>query len=202
VPVSQSKLDDERRKAGERLEKEEARIDRTQVSTNQPKTEVKGMTPIGMYSRTSVTHSDHVQLAFTIGSLLTTCELTFLRRETIDGRPGLVFKFSPRAGASFREGEGYLAQLTGEMVIDAQDHIVSKLTGWLNGVDHTAAPAVYEDMTRLKDGTWLPHLTRVNAGTYPTLSEKVNWDWSSTFSNFVRFTTEVKDVKVDAPPPD
>jgi|SRR5215831_5447774 len=199
TPVPQRKLEDERKKAGERLEKEEARIDREAPPATQQNGHAEAMTPIGMYSRTSV-GANPVALAFTIRTFLKTCDFTFVRREMVEGRPSLIFKFAPRASASFDEGEGYIAQLTGEIAIDAQDHIVSKLSAWPNGVAQTAAPAVSQIMTRLKDGTWLPHTYQVNAATYPNLSEKVTRDWSSTFSHFVRFSTEVQDVKVGDPP--
>jgi len=58
-------------------------------------------------------------------------------------------------------------------------------------------PAVYQEMMRLKEGAWLPRVNTVNAGRYPALSDKVNWDWSSTFSNYVRFVTEIKGVRIN-----
>jgi hypothetical protein len=198
--VPPDKLEKERKAAGEKLEKEETRIDREAPPAIPTQGVVKGMTPIGMYSRSAVNRSGRVDLAFTISSFLKTCDLTFLRRETIEGRPSLIFKFSPRAGAAFGEGEGYISQLNGEVVIDVQDRIVTKLSGWPVGADRSAPPAVYQEMMRLKEGTWLPRVNTVNAAYYPTLSDKVNWDWSSTFSNYVRFVTEIKDVKVNESP--
>jgi len=197
APVPPDKLEKERQKAGEKLEKEETRIDREAPPANPPQGEVKGMSPIGMYSRSAVDRSGRVDLAFTIISFLKTCDLTFLRRETIEGRPSLIFKFAARPGVAFGEGEGYIGQLNGELAIDAQDHIVTKLSGWPAGDNRTAPPAVYQEMMRLQDGTWLPRVNTVNAARYPMLSDKVNWDWSSTFSNYVRFVTEIKDVKIN-----
>ncbi len=196
-PVPADKLEKERRQAGEKLEKEETRLDRVAPPANPSPGENQGMAPIGMYSRSAVTRSGRIDLAFTVSSFLKTCDLTFLRRETIEGRPSLIFKFAPRAGVSFNEGEGYIGQMDGELAIDIEDHIVTKLSAWPIGADRVAPPAVYQDMVRLKEGTWLPRVNTVNAAHYPTLSNKVNWDWSSTFSNYVRFVTEIKDVKIN-----
>jgi hypothetical protein len=205
VPVSPDKLAEDRRKAGERLEKEEARIDREAPEANQTQDQNDGMEPVGTYSRMAVNHSvlgaTHVTVAFTIYTFLRTCNLTLLRQETIAGRPALIFKFIPQPDAKFNEGETYIAQLTGEIAIDGQDHIVTRLTGWPNGVDQASAPpAVYQEMTRLKEGVWLPGIKRVNGADYPKLFDKYTRDWSSTFTNYVRFVTEVKDVKVGEPP--
>jgi hypothetical protein len=199
VPVPPDKLAKERREAGEKLEKEETRIEREAPPVNPTPNRKPGMAPIGSYSRTSVGR-DPVDLAFTISSFLKTCDFSFLRREIVAGRPNLIFTFVPRAGASFNEGEGYIAQLTGEIAIDVEDRIVTKLSAWPTGVEQTAPPAVFQDMTRLKDDTWLPRLRTVNAAIYPTLSDKVNWDWSATFSNYLRFVTEIKDVRINKSP--
>ena len=199
VPVPPDRLEKRRREAAEKLEKEEAKIEREAPPVESRPGSKQGMVPIGMYSRMSVGDSP-VKMAFTIGGFLKTCDFSFLRREIIEGRPNVIFKFVPRAGASFNEGEGYIAQLTGEIAIDVADHIVTKLSAWPFGVEQTAAPAVFQEMTRLKGGTWLPRLTSVNAATYPTLFYKVNWDCSATFSNYIRFVTEINDVRVKESP--
>jgi len=200
VPVPPNKLANDRRKAGERLEKEEARIEQEAPAINQTQGRNVGMAPIGSYSRASV-GENHVNMAFTILDFLRTCNLTFQRPETIAGRPALVFRFVPQPDAKFEEGEDYIAQLTGEIAIDTQDHIVTRLTGWPNGIDQASAPpAVSQEMTRLIDGIWLPGVKRVNGADYPRLFDKVPRDWSVTFTNYVRFVTEVKDVKVNEPP--
>jgi len=205
VPVSQDKLDEARRKAGERLEKEEARIDREAVTAKPEPVKNEGMAPLGTYSRMAMNHSvlgvSHVKMAFTIVTFLRRCNLTFLRRETIAGRLTWVFEFIPQADAKFGEGEEYIDQLTGEIAIDAQERIVTRLTGWPRGADRSSAPpAVYQEMTRLKEGIWLPSVKRVNGADYPTLFSKMTSDWSSAFRNYVRFVTEVRDVKVGESP--
>ena len=162
------------------------------------------MTPLGTYSRMSMDRSvlgvSHVRTAFTIHTFLRTCKLTFLRREIIEGRSSSVFRFSPQPNVMFDEGEEYIERLTGEIVIDAEDHIVTRLSGWPSNVSQASVPAVYQTMTRVKDGTWLASVKRINGADYPNLFDNLKHEWSCTYSNYVRFVSEIKDVKVNQPP--
>ena len=214
IPVPPDELEKERTKAGKRLEKEEARIEREAPSLPLPAEDTtKGMLPIGMYSRMAVHRStlgsDHTA-ALAIQTFLQTCELTSLRRVANEGRENMVFAFVPRPGAQFRDEEKYIAQLAGEIWIDAQDHIVTRLVGWpateqdksrsiYLPAAHERSPAVYVEMMRLKEGIWLPRMARINAADYPKLFDGITSDSTSTYSNHLRFSTEIKDVKVNPP---
>jgi hypothetical protein len=212
IPVPPDKLEKERTKAGERLEKEEARIEREAPSVPLPAEDTtKGVLPIGMYSRMAVHHSaigvDRTA-ALTILTFLQTCELTLLRRVLNEGREIMVFTFVPRPDAQFKDEEKYIAQLNGEIWIDAQARIVTRLVGWpTNAQDKNVnlpsaeerPPAVYVEMIRLKEGIWLPRMARINAADYPKLFDGFTQDSTSTYSNYIRFSTEIKDVKVSSP---
>jgi hypothetical protein len=111
-----------------------------------------------------------------------------------------VFKFTPRPEAQFNEAERYVAELSGEIWIDAQERIVTRLVGWPaveKTSEETTPPAVYIEMLRLPTGVWLPHVSRINGADYPKLFAGINWDSTSTYSNYIRFSTEVKEVKVE-----
>jgi hypothetical protein len=41
---------------------------------------------------------------------------------------------------------------------------------------------------------------RINGADYQTLFDGITTDTISTFSNYIRFSTEIKDVKVGQPP--
>jgi hypothetical protein len=63
-----------------------------------------------------------------------------------------------------------------------------------------APPAVYAEMMRLpQPGIWFPKVIRINGADYQTLFNGIKTDSTSTYSNYIRFTTEVKDVEVDQP---
>ncbi len=220
VLVPPAELEKERREAANRIEKEEARIAReTPSPENNSNTAgpssatgvVAGMLPLGMYAGTGINRSSFgvsrgsVRLA--IVTFLRNCELTLLRREPKDGRETLVFKFTPRPESQFNENERYVAQLNGEIWIDAQDRIVTRLVGSptvktisdqnAGTSSETPPTAVYVEMLRLPTGVWLPHVSRINGADYPKLFDGINWDSTSTYSNYIRFSTEVKDVKME-----
>jgi len=214
VPVAPDELEKERRKAGERLEKEEARIEREASVPPPAEDTTKGVAPIGAYSRMAVHHSalgvKSSSAALAIQTFLKTCELTFLRRASNEGREIMVFTFVPRPDAQFKDEEKYIAQLKGEIWIDAQDRIVTRLVGWpaseqdkSGGSNLPSAdekfPAVYVEMLRLKEGIWLPRVARLNAADYPKLFDGITLDSTSAYSNYIRFSTEIKDVKVNPP---
>jgi hypothetical protein len=214
VPVPAAELEKSRIEAGERLEKAEEKNARESPSPPETDSNVKGMLPLGMY-----THSTHNQssllkkgsAALAIHTFLKTCELTLTRRGQHDGREILVFKFTPRPDAQFNDNEKYIAQLTGEIWIDAQDRIVTRLTGWPSLVaglpgstnpppaSGERPPAVYVEMQRLPEGIWLPRVIRINGADYQKLFDGVTTEAVSIFSNYIRFSTEIQDFKVNSP---
>lgn len=204
--------------SGRALEKEEEKIARSTPSTAAAAANVRtGMMPLGMYTHTTSNRSGFGiktgSAALAIHTFLKTCELAWARRQQHDGRKTLVFTFTPRPDAQFNDNEKYIAQLNGEIWIDAQDRIVTRLVGWPapGAVLTTTAnplsasgekpPAVYVEMMRLPEGVWLPHVIRINAADYPGLFDGINTETISTFSNYIRFSSEIKDVKVGTPSP-
>ena len=212
IRVPPADLEKERLKTGERLEKEEdkiARADAPAPPTNSDS--VKGMLPLGMYTRHTINQRSASGAriggaSLDVGDFLGTCDLTLLRRERPDGRETLVFRFAPRPDAHFDFNERYIAQLTGEIWIDASDRIVTRLVGWPRGpateslTASAAEPtAVYAEMMRLRDGIWLPRLVRINGLDYPTLFDHIGFDSIWTYSDFIHFSTEIKEYKVNTP---
>jgi len=64
-----------------------------------------------------------------------------------------------------------------------------------------AGSLVYVEMMLLPEGIWLPRVVRINGADYQKLFDGITGDSLSTFSNYVRFSTEIKDVKVNTPGP-
>jgi hypothetical protein len=54
-------------------------------------------------------------------------------------------------------------------------------------------------MALLPDGNWLPRETRVIGSEYPQLFERVAYDAIVKYSDYQRFRTETKDVKIGTP---
>jgi hypothetical protein len=210
IPVPPAELEKERLKTGERLQKEEDKIDRADAPA--PPTNsgsVKGMVPVGMYTHNTIRAAFGARIgsaSLDVGDLLGTCDLTLLRRERPDGRETLVFRFAPRPDAHFDDSQRYVTQLTGEIWIDAIDRIATRLVGWPRGpaiqpltASSAVPPAVYAEMMRLREGIWLPRLIRINGLDYPRLFDHISFDSIWTYSNFIHFSTEIKDYKVNTP---
>jgi hypothetical protein len=205
VPVPAAELEKSRTEAAERLEKAEEKNARENPSLPRTNPNVKGMLPVGMYTYTTNSRSSFLKKASVslgIHTFLKTCEFTLKRRGEHDGRGILVFSFAPRPDAQFKDAEKYIAQLTGEIWIDVQDRIVTRLTGWPT-LDASASgerpPAVYVEMMRLPEGVWLPKVIRINGADYPKLFDGIDSESIAIFSNHIRFSTDVKDVKVESP---
>lgn len=212
VAVPPEKLEKERERAAEKIEKEEERIERapTPIIEAAP---IPGIHPVGMYGRTTINRSAFGirggGATLTITSFLRFTDLTLVRREQIGGRETLIFNFSPRPGTEFVDNEKYIAQLTGEIWIDAAERIVTRLIGWPSIIpaivpnlpNRTAVadrpPAVFMEMMRLpQQGIWLPRVIRINGADYQTLFDGIKTESLSTYCNYFRFSTEVKDAQV------
>jgi hypothetical protein len=230
VAVPPDELEKERVRSAERVEEEEAKLARdapTPVKSTNPARDPDGtdgegatqagtlMMPLGVYTRPGINRTAFgrrrggVTLAVT--TFLKSCELTLLRRQETDGRETLIFSFAPRPEVQFSDNEKYIAQLKGEIWIDAKDRIVTRLIGWpTNTAASTTSslapssserpPAIYVEMMRLsRSGIWFPHVVRINGADYRTLFDGITTDSTSTYSDYIRFSTEVKDVKVGTP---
>jgi hypothetical protein len=197
-------LEREQLKAAERIEKEDAKIAReTPDAPTVVVTSSSGMRPLGSYGRTGMSRSSlgvrRAGVWLGINTFLRTCELTFVRRDQTE-RETLIFSFTPRPSVQFNENEQYIAQLKGEIRIDVQDRIVTRLIGRPANVPVEQPPAVYVEMMRLpKQGIWLLHINRINGADYPNPFDGITRDSVSTHSNYIRFSTEVEGVTVGTP---
>lgn len=229
VAVPAAELEKKRLEAAEKIEKEEDRISRANPpATSLESNNTTGMLPLGMYTRTSISRSSFgiksAGVTLAVADFLRSSDLTMMRREQINGRDTLIFNFTPRSGIQFIDNEKYMAQLSGEIWIDATDRIVTRLIGWpTNAVNPTRGmnqggdidkaktsssasstgerpPAIFVEMMRLpQQGVWLPRVVRINGADYQTLFDGIKTDSTSTYSNYIRFSTEIKDVEVGPP---
>lgn len=208
VPVPSEELDKDRLKAGQDLDEQEKKIQRSKPTLPPAAAPVSGMLPAGMYTRTVINRSvlgvSRGGAVFDVHTFLDSCTLSFFKREQSNGRDTLVFSFVPRADAGFADNEKYITQMGGEIRIDAQDRIVTGLVGWpgdSTGISRSnRPPAVDFEMMRLPGGVWLPTKTRINGLEYPFLFNHMTDDYQWTYANYVHFSTEIKDVKIDNPP--
>ena len=125
VPVPPDELARERRRAGERLEREESNIARQHSPSETTSGLATGMRPIGVYLEMRINGN-----VFILQDLLDLCELKLTKRQQIEGRETLVFGFAARPSEHFNDDEKYFAPLSGTIWIDAHDRIVTRLVAW------------------------------------------------------------------------
>jgi hypothetical protein len=212
VAVPPRELEKARLEAAEKIEKEENKIALTETPATRPDDDkAKGLLPLGMYTRTSISRSSFGSrkggVTLAIADFLRASDLTLARREMVGGRDTLVFNFVPRAGTQLIDNEKYMAQITGEIWIDVADRIVTRLIGWSAAVTdpNSAAtlqranqpPAVLVQMMRLPEhAIWLPYVIRINGADYQTLFDGIKTDSISIYSNYIRFSSDVKDAEI------
>lgn len=175
LPVPPDEQERSRLRAAQKLEDEEERISKRVVEITSALS--TGMQPLGTYTRTNQRGN-----TLDVSTFLKNGDLTLLRRESQNGRDTLIFGFSPRRDAQFNENEKYIAQLTGEISIDASDHIVTKLVAWpsIAPSGHSPAqgkqtPAVSLEMLRLNNGFWLPAMIALTELITQSSLEGVTW---------------------------
>jgi hypothetical protein len=221
VAVPAEELEKARSKAAEKIEEEEERIARANGGATSPGPAVTtGILPLGVYTRTTLNRSSFgmktAGVTLAVSDFLRTCDLVFNRREQIAGRDTLIFSFTPRPGFQLGDNQKYIAALKGEIWIDAADRIVIRLVAWpanianplpTNTPDPWATleiderlPAIYFEMMRLpQTGVWLPHVVHINGADHRSLFDGVKTISTSIYSNYIRFSTEVKDAEVEPP---
>ena len=215
IPILPNDLERERLRTAKRLEIEEEKLLRNAPLRKAGAEITRGLLPLGMYTSTSIGGtafgSQRGGAILAVDDFLKACDLTLMRREQKEGREVLVFNFAPRPHATFNDKEKYIAQLTGEILIDATDRIVTRLAGWPRVLSDRGAknaslaaverpPAVYFEMMRLREGIWLPHVVRINGLDYPKLFDRIFYDSIGTYSNYIHFFTEIRDTTVESPP--
>ena len=145
-----------------------------------------------------------------IGVFLRACEFVSPRRERFQDREAIVFDFRPRPNFKpANRGEAMVAKLAGVAWIDPVDKQVVRLEARLaesykvgGGLFVSVRPgsAVVIEQTRLADGVWLPRFSQINAAAKVFLFAGFHIDATHEYSNYKRFSTDVGDAKVEAPP--
>jgi hypothetical protein len=145
-----------------------------------------------------------------VAVFLRACEFVSPRRERFQEREAIVFDFRPRPNFKpSNRGESIVAKLAGVIWLDPVDRQVVRLEARLaesykvgGGLLASIRPgsAMVFEQTRLADGVWLPRFSQVNASAKLFLFAGFRIDATHEYSNYRRFSTNVGDDKIDAPP--
>jgi hypothetical protein len=209
-PVSEAKMLEARKRAGEDLTRAEtaATDQRTAVSKAAAGSNLKRHLSVGMMVGSSGKKS--VSIFWDLSDFLRLCEFSAPRRDTLNNRETIVLDFRARSGLNFPKSKSFIARLVGRLWIDKLDHVVVRLEGWIPStapLDNSkglaaASPsksAIVYEQARLPTGDWFPHYVRMNSGGDQTLFNGLNWDISFEFSDYKRFNTDIKQVEIEPP---
>ncbi len=201
--ISTEKIEKQRAKAGEKLERIEGDARAQPLSSNQnlPLHWMK----FGYYVRRPFSNEQKIIVLIDGQEVLEKCEFFAPTRELINGRETIVLSFRPRADAVFSEETKYMPQTEGKVWIDAADKVFTQLAIWQKGTKFAETTSSYlldhaalaRDMTRTKEGIWFPRLGRINGLDYPNLFTEMKIDFSIENFDHHYFKTEVKAVEIN-----
>ncbi|HEV2668479.1 MAG TPA: VWA domain-containing protein, partial [Blastocatellia bacterium] len=166
-PLPNWEVENERKRAGEELERAE-REAANAIATLQPPSPQS-------YPTASVAGSyygKHAALLIDPTVFLRACEYSDPRHETIGGREMIALDFTPRQGMDLPLATSFVSKLTGTIWIDATDRTLARLEArqarpgiGKNGKPLPLSPEpklIYQQM-RLPSGSWVPSVIRMNA---------------------------------------
>ncbi len=196
-PLPPDKLEKERQRGIERLMKAE---EETQRFNQQHQQEELPASSIGVYFSFSVNRMFGGDVMLNVKTILQNSDFSLPRREMIEGRPVIALDFRPKPDAKFDKEEAFLAQSSGTVRIDEQEKIVVRVEGWPSKSPVRGKhPAFFYQQIRLPEGVWLPSSIQINGLAYRELFGKLGTDFLSDFTDYKRFGSEVKDVKLNDP---
>ncbi len=151
-----------------------------------------------------------------VSQFLRQCRFEAPRLTQLGDRETIMLTLRSCAGALAAPRERYLAKLTGIVWIDATDKVVARLEAWLAptvssaeraGAERTkdifaerpAAEVIIYEQQRVHHEIWAPRRIRLNAIGKAALFNGVNKDMIFEFTDYRRFSTEIKDKEILEP---
>lgn len=202
-PLAAEKIEKQRAKAGEKLERMETDEQAQQLPLNQ--TYPLHWMRFDYYVRRPFSAEPKIIVSIDGQEILEKCEFFALTRELVNGRETIGLSFRPRADAVFGEETKYMPQAEGKIWIDAADKVLIRLAIWQKGTKFNETSSSYlleraalaRDMTRTEEGIWFPRLGRINGLAYPNLFAEMKSDFGIENFDHHRFNTEVKKVEIN-----
>jgi hypothetical protein len=201
--LSAEKIEKQRAKAGEKLERMEADAQAQMIASNQ-NVQLHWM-KFGYWIRRPFSAEQELIVLIDGQEILEKCEFFAPARELVNGRETIALSFRPRADAVFGEKTRYMPQTEGKIWIDAADRVLIQLAIWQKGTKFAETTSGYllqhaalvRNMTRTKEGLWFSHLGRVNGLDYPNLFTEMKSDFSVEDFDHHYFKTEVKTIEIN-----
>ncbi len=145
-----------------------------------------------------------------IAEVLKASKLTNPRRERFRGRDVIVFDFEPNPDFDYKNAKSMLkffGKTAGAMWIDEKDKQVARLEAFLFDSYKVGGGVVAKikkgasfklEQERVNDEIWLPSTADINLSVRVLLVKGINLNQVIRSYDYRKFSTEVKDAKVDA----
>ena len=198
-PVPAADIEKERIKAGERLVKDEAEIQKRPPSAEEQAHQDKLPPPRGIYFSISTNGMFSSGTSFNVRGLMMFCTFSNPRYETINGRQMVLLDFAPKPDAQWSAEESYKANLVGRAWFDLEEIMLAKLEGWPAGQARPDKPYVFYESQRTPDGQWLPRVIAMYGDQRKDFFKRDLSNIVVEFSDYQRFGAEVKDVQMKEP---
>ncbi|MEP7148215.1 MAG: hypothetical protein ABI857_04970 [Acidobacteriota bacterium] len=188
-PLSPRDQEEADKDAGKQVEEIEKRIEKQEASSGPPSGEERRIS---------------------IAEVLKASTLTNPRRERFRGRDVIVFDFEPNADFDYKNAKSMLkffGKTAGAMWIDEKDKQVARLEAFLFDSYKVGGGVVAKikkgasftlEQERVNDEIWLPSTADINLSVRVLLVKGINLNQVIRSYDYRKFSTEVKDAKVDA----
>jgi hypothetical protein len=204
-PVSAEKIERERIKTGEKLERQE---NEKEAQTLPLKRDYPlNWMRFAYYIHRPFESEPKIIIKIDGQEILEKCEFYSPERERVNGREAISLKFRPRSDAAFDEESKYARAVEGKIWIDAEDKVFFRLLMWQKETKFEKETSDYlfenaalaYDLTRTKEGIWFHRLGRIDGLKNPFLAPQMKGDFSIENFDHHYFQTEIKTVEVNSP---
>lgn len=188
-PLSARDQENADKEAGKQVEEIEKRIAKQEASSGPPSGEERRIS---------------------IAEVLKASTLTNPRRERFRGRDVIVFDFEPNPNFDYKNAKSMLrffGKTAGAMWIDEKDKQVARLEAFLFDSYKVGGGVLAKlkkgasftlEQERVNDEIWLPSTADINLSLRVLLVKGIDLNQVIRSYDYRKFTTEVKDAKVDA----
>ncbi|MDX2030349.1 MAG: hypothetical protein SF339_06755 [Blastocatellia bacterium] len=188
-PLPADRIEKERIKAGERLQRAELETAAPADASAQEARAVYFGLQIGSFLR---------GLTLNVRTILQHFEFAAPRREEIAGRACLALDFRPPVSRLFTGEEEYLNRLGGTAWFDLEERVLVKLTGWpVDAPVREGNPYVEYESLRTPEGKWLPRRMAIFCDGRKRFFKKEFRDVIAEFSKYERFGAAIRDVRIN-----
>ena len=148
------------------------------------------------------------RLMLDISALIRNSNFSEPRQLVANGRPAISVNFTPKGGQKLSKSLFYLGLIQGTILIDNTDKRIIEIHGYpvsmeasykdLAMSEREKYRVLYYRQTKVREGFWFPKYAVLDFMGFPREFENVGVKIEFTFSNYRRFSVDIKSVEIDS----